>query len=70
MQTRPVFRRSSNRVIGGVCAGISEYLGWDPRSTRILYALFLVVSVFVPAIVVYMVLWTMMPGPEKPRRPG
>lgn len=67
---RPPFRRSRNRVIAGVCAGISEWLGWDPRAGRVLYVLVSIMSVGVPGIVVYMVLWTIMPKPAPAGAPA
>lgn len=67
---RPPFRRSRNRVIAGVCAGISEWLGWDPRAGRVLYVLVSIMSVGVPGLVVYMVLWTIMPKPAPAGAPA
>lgn len=66
--THPVFRRSNDRVIGGVLGGIAEYLGWTPSRTRILYVVFALFSLVIPFGIIYMVLWTMMPKPERPRR--
>lgn len=67
---RPPFRRSRNRVVAGVCAGISDWLGWDPRAGRVLYVLVSIMSVGVPGIVVYMVLWTIMPRPAPTDAPA
>jgi phage shock protein PspC (stress-responsive transcriptional regulator) len=64
MRKRPPFRRSKNRIIAGVCAGVSEWLGWEPLAGRLLFVLISVMSVGVPGIIVYLVLWTVMPGPE------
>jgi phage shock protein C len=61
---RPPFRRSRSRIIAGVCAGISEWLGWEPAAGRFLYVLLSVMSVGVPGIIIYAVLWTIMPRPE------
>ena len=61
---RPPFRRSRNRIVAGVCAGISDWLGWDPAAGRFLFALVSVMSVVIPGIVVYGLLWLVMPAPE------
>ena len=53
--------RSDNRMIAGVCAGIAEYLGWSVGLTRLLFVLVSVLSVAFPGILVYLVLWIMMP---------
>jgi phage shock protein C len=60
---RPL-RKSKNRMIAGVCGGIAEWLGWDATLVRILYILVSILSVAFPGILVYIVLWIVMPGPE------
>ncbi len=51
-----------NRMIGGVCGGISEWLGWDVTLVRVLYVLVSILSAAFPGILVYIVLWILMPG--------
>ena len=53
--------RSNDRMLAGVCAGIAEYLGWSIPMTRLLYVIVSIVSVAFPGIIVYLVLWLMMP---------
>lgn len=57
-------RRSRHRMIGGVCAGIAEWLGWDVTLVRVLYVVVSVFSLAFPGTLVYIVLWIVMPGPE------
>jgi phage shock protein C len=59
-----VFRRSSNRMIAGVCGGIAAYFGWPADRVRIAYALLSILSIAFPGILVYLLLWLVMPGPE------
>jgi phage shock protein PspC (stress-responsive transcriptional regulator) len=59
-----VFRRSSNSMIAGVCAGIAEYFGWPADRTRIAYVLLSILSAAFPGLLVYLLLWLVMPGPE------
>ena len=54
-------RSRKNRVIAGVCGGIAEWLGWNPTLVRILYVVCSIVSVAFPGILVYLVLWFVMP---------
>jgi len=56
-----VLRKSSNRMIAGVCGGIADWLGWDPTLVRILYVLVSILSVAFPGILVYILLWIVMP---------
>ena len=55
------FTRSDNRMIAGVCAGIAEYLGWSIPMTRLAYVVVSVLSVAFPGIIVYVILWLVMP---------
>jgi phage shock protein C len=54
-------RSSSNRMIAGVCGGLAEWLGWNPTGVRILYVVVSILSVAFPGILVYLVLWLLMP---------
>ncbi|MDG2477677.1 MAG: PspC domain-containing protein [Phycisphaerales bacterium] len=54
-------RRSNNRVIAGVCGGIADALEWNPGMVRILYVLVSLLSVAFPGILIYIILWIMMP---------
>lgn len=57
----PLHRSRSNRVIAGVCAGLATWLGWDPTVVRIAYVVVSVASAAFPGILVYLVLWLVMP---------
>jgi phage shock protein C len=57
-------RKSRNRVLAGVCGGIAEWLGWDPTLVRVLYVLVSIFSVAFPGILVYIILWLVMPQPD------
>ena len=54
-------RSRRQRMIGGICGGIAEWLGWDPTLVRILYVVVSVCSAAFPGILVYVVLWIVMP---------
>ncbi len=54
-------RSSRHKMIAGVCGGIAEWLGWSPTAVRILYVVISVLSVAFPGIIVYIVLWAVMP---------
>jgi phage shock protein C len=58
---RPRLRRSRDRLIAGVCGGIAEWLGWDPTLVRVLYVLGSLASAAFPGVLVYLVLWFVMP---------
>jgi phage shock protein C len=56
--------RSRERMVGGVLAGVAEYLGTDPTLVRVLYVVFGVLTGVGPAIVVYII--AMIVVPEQP----
>ncbi len=57
-------RKSKNRLLAGVCGGIADWLGWDPTLVRVLYVLISIFSAAFPGILVYIILWIVMPNPE------
>ena len=57
----PLQLSNRNRMIAGVCGGIAEWLGWDVTLVRVLYVFVSVVSVAFPGILVYLILWALMP---------
>ena len=57
----PLYRSRRNRMIAGVCGGLAEWLGWSPSWVRLLYVLISILSVAFPGIIVYIILWVVMP---------
>jgi phage shock protein PspC (stress-responsive transcriptional regulator) len=56
-----ILRSRTDRVIAGVCGGFAKSLGWDPTAVRILYVVLSVLSAAFPGILVYVILWAVMP---------
>ncbi len=54
-------RSRKDRVIAGVLGGFGEYLGWSATKLRIAYVVVSVLSAAFPGILVYLVLWFLMP---------
>lgn len=54
-------RSASNRIIAGVCGGLADWLGWSPTMVRALYVIISILSVAFPGILVYLILWIVMP---------
>jgi phage shock protein PspC (stress-responsive transcriptional regulator) len=60
--TSPQLKRvRQGAIIAGVCGGIARWLGWDPTLTRVLYVVLTVASIGFPGILVYLLLWFLMP---------
>jgi phage shock protein C len=71
-----ITRSTGDKVIAGVCGGLAEHLGWSATRLRIGYAILSLLSAAFPGLLVYAVLWYLMPAPPRgertfrPRRPG
>lgn len=56
-----VLRSRNDRVIAGVCGGLAKSLGWSPTSVRILYVIVSIASAGFPGVLIYLILWAVMP---------
>lgn len=54
-------RRSHNKMVAGVCAGIAEYFQIDITLARVAYALLSIFSAGFPGLILYIILWIIMP---------
>jgi phage shock protein PspC (stress-responsive transcriptional regulator) len=60
-ERKPLRRSRTNRMIAGVVGGLAEYMGMDPVLARVLYVVISVFSAAFPGILVYIILWVVMP---------
>lgn len=60
-QKRRLYRDSNNKLLGGVCSGIANWLNIDPTVVRVLFA---IVSFggFGTGILIYIALWIFLPA--------
>ncbi len=56
-----LLRSRNDKVIAGVCGGIARSLGWSSDLVRVLYVLVSVLSAAFPGLLIYLVLWLVMP---------
>lgn len=63
-QIKRLYRCRHDKVLGGVCAGIAEYLHVDPVLVRLLWVIFALIMG--TGIIVYIIAWIIVP--EEPRR--
>ncbi len=60
-----LMRSRRNRMIAGVCGGLAEWLGWDVTVVRVAYVIGSLLSIAFPGLLVYVILWIVMPeAPE------
>lgn len=58
---RTLSRSRHDRMIAGVMGGIAQRFGWNSTLVRVLYVLLSVVSAAFPGIIVYLILWLLIP---------
>ncbi|HIY70184.1 MAG TPA: PspC domain-containing protein [Candidatus Luteimonas excrementigallinarum] len=54
-------RTTDDRVLAGVVGGIARRFGWNSTMLRVVYVVASVVSAGFPGILVYLILWLLMP---------
>jgi phage shock protein C len=62
--SRPLRRSRTNRQVAGVIGGLAEYLRVDPTLLRVIYVVGSIVSAAFPGILVYVLLWLLIPEAE------
>jgi phage shock protein PspC (stress-responsive transcriptional regulator) len=48
-------------MIGGVVSGLAQYLGLDVSLARVLYVLVSILSAAFPGVLVYIIMWVLIP---------
>ena len=66
---KKLYRSTSDRVIGGVCGGISERFGWEPTLVRIGTVIATLMFAGPLMVIAYMVLWIITPKRPRGSRP-
>lgn len=59
--TKPLRRSRQDRMVAGVIGGLAAYFGLDPTLLRVVYVVGSVLSVAFPGILVYVLLWIVIP---------
>ena len=63
-QSRPLIRSRTDRMFGGVIGGIARRMGWGSNTLRVMYVLMSILSAGFPGLLVYLILWLLMPQGE------
>lgn len=59
--SRPFTRSRHDRMLAGVCGGIAQRFGWNSTVVRVIFVVVSLASVAFPGILVYLILWLLMP---------
>lgn len=61
MKNKKLYRSSTNKMIGGVCAGVADFFGIDPTIVRVIFALVSFFTGGFPGVFVYIILAIIIP---------
>jgi phage shock protein C len=67
--SRPLRRSRTNRQIAGVVGGLAEYFRMDATLLRVIYVVGSIISAAFPGVLVYLLLWVLIPEAEGPAGP-
>ena len=59
--SRGLSRSRNDRVLAGVMGGIARRFGWNSTLLRVVYVVLSIASAAFPGILVYLILWLLMP---------
>ncbi|MGI6344991.1 MAG: PspC domain-containing protein [Bacillota bacterium] len=59
---RKLVRSRQNRMLGGVCGGIAEYLRMDPTIVRLIWGL--LALVYFTGVAFYLLAWIVIPDSQ------
>ena len=59
--SRPFLRSRHDRMLAGICGGIAQRFGWNSTLVRVLFVIISLASAAFPGILVYLILWLLMP---------
>jgi phage shock protein C len=65
MNPKQLHRIPSEAMLGGVSAGLADYFGIDKVFVRLFFVLMLILPTSVPIVIIYIVLWMVMPKGER-----
>ena len=61
-QAKPFARSLNDRMLAGVMGGIAHRYGWNSTLLRVLFVIVSIASAAFPGILVYLILWLLMPN--------
>ena len=62
--TKKLYRSEREKMLGGVCGGLAEYLNIDVNIMRLLFIATALLTVLFPMIIFYIIAWIIVPVEE------
>ncbi|VXA56699.1 conserved hypothetical protein [Acinetobacter proteolyticus] len=67
MANSGLYRSNQQSMIAGVMGGIAERFGWNANLLRLIFVVISLMSAAFPGIVVYLILWLVIPKQQQAR---
>jgi len=61
METKKLYRRRTDRMVGGVCGGLGKYFSVDATLIRLIAVLLMVLTGVIPGVIAYLVMMVIVP---------
>ncbi len=58
---KKLYRSVSQKMLGGVCAGLAEYLDLDISLVRLIFVGIALVTAIIPMTIFYIIAWIVIP---------
>ena len=59
--SRPFVRSRHDRMLAGIFGGLAQRFGWNSTLVRVLFVIISLASAAFPGILVYLIMWLLMP---------
>jgi len=65
IMTKKLYRTQSNKMLGGICAGLAEYLEVDSTLIRLIFVAVGLLTAIFPMLIFYVIAWIIIPVREE-----
>jgi len=62
---KKLYRKQKGKMIGGVCAGLEDYLNVDVTVIRLLFVVLALITALIPMVIFYIIAWIIVPAEEE-----
>lgn len=69
LKNKKLIRKRNDKILGGVCSGLGEYLELDKNIVRLLWVIITVFTGVWPGVIVYIVAWAIIPEETQSKKP-
>ncbi len=63
--TKKLYRSQSSKMLGGICAGLAEYLEVDSTLIRLIFVAVGLLTAIFPMLLFYVIAWIIIPVREE-----